>query len=433
MMRFSTLFLLLVLIAAVPCAANEGEAQDKRPILERLVAQALVENPDLRAAEQRWRMFERKVIPAGTLDDPMLTLSMNNFPVDTLAGNEAPMTSRDIVLAQKFPFPGKLGSKAEQAEQQALWYKGVYEDSRLQLVRQVKDAYYSLYYLDKAIEITEKNLKLLDDFIRLTEIRYQVGQGLQQDVLKAQVERSKLMDRLFALRQQRLTAQANLNTLLARPAASPVEKLPEFELVEAKVSVPELIEQAEEARPLFAAYQSLIDRFRSQKKFAELDYRPDFNVFAAYKFREENRGDDGVDFVSAGVTFNLPVWQERRGEVVAEADSGIRMAYQQYNDLRNKVGFNISDAHAQLEKNRQQVLLFKTGIIPQATQALQAALSAYQVGKVEFLSLLDAQLTLQRYEMDYYRALTDYQRSLARLEAEAGRSLTDSQAKETSP
>ena len=110
-----------------------------------------------------------------------------------------------------FPFPGKLGAKGELAEQQALWYKGAWEDAKLQLTQKVKDAWYRLYYQDKAIGITQKNIDILDDFIRLTETRYEVGTGLQQDVLKAQVERSRLMDRLFTLRQQRTTVLADLN------------------------------------------------------------------------------------------------------------------------------------------------------------------------------------------------------------------------------
>jgi outer membrane protein TolC len=104
------------------------------------------------------------------------------------------------------------------------------------------------------------------------------------------------------------------------------------------------------------------------------------------------------------------------------------MAYRQFDDLRNKIRFNIRDAYAQLEQSRQQALLYKIGIIPQATQSLQASISAYRVGKVEFLSLLDSQLTLFRYEMDYFRVLTDYQRSLARLEAESGLTLNKGNA-----
>jgi len=390
--------------------------------LDALVAEALANNPDLAAAETRWEMFEHKVLPAQTLDDPRLGFAFSNYPVDSFEANETPMTGKDIQLSQTFPFPGKLGAKGEVAEQQALWYKGVWEDGKLQLAQKVKDAWYRLYFQDKAIAITQKNLDILDDFIRLTETKYEVGTGLQQDVLKAQVERSKLMDRLFTLRQQRATVLADFNTLLNRPAAATPDTSAEPEMTSVVQDLEALQALSQQNRPLYTSYQSLIDRYEKQRKLARLDSYPDFNVWAGYRVREEVRGDPvpGTDFVSAGVSINLPIWRKKREESVAEADSGIRMARQQYEDFRNRVAFAIHDAYAQMEKNRDLLALFKTGIIPQAQQSFEASLSAYQVGEVDFLNLLDSLMTLYRYQIDYHRVLSDYQRNVAQLEAAVG-------------
>jgi outer membrane protein TolC len=392
--------------------------------LDALVKEAIAANPDLQAARERWEMFEHKIVPAQTLDDPRLGFAFSNYPVDSLKDDETPMTGKDIQLSQMFPFPGKLGAKGEMAEQQALWYKGAWEDGKLQLAQKVKDAWYRLYYQDKAIAITQQNVDILDDFIRLTETRYEVGTGLQQDVLKAQVERSKLMDRLFTLRQQRFTVLADLNTLLSRPSTSPMNPAEALDMTPVEPSLEALQELSRQKRPLYGSYQSLIDRFESQRKLARLDYNPDFNVWAGYRLREEVDGDPvpGTDFVSAGVSINLPIWRQKRSEAVAEAESGIRMARRQYDDFRNRVHFTISDAYAQMEKNRDLTALFKTGIIPQAQQTFEASLAAYQVGDVDFLNLLDSLLTLYRYEIDYHRVLADYQRNVAQLEAAAGAS-----------
>lgn len=401
--------------------ASSGEVPSPVP-LNKLVQEALANNPDLQAAEARWHLYERKVVPARSLADPQLSLAFMNYPVDTLSANDTPMTGNDLRLSQKFPFPGKLAAKGELAEQQALWFRGAYEDTKLQLVRRVRDAYYRLYYQDRAIGITEKNLQILDDFIRLTETRYEVGKGLQQDVLKAQVERSRLMDRLFTLKQQRASVLADLNTLLNRSSSTPVGSPDALEMIPVEISLEALQEGSENHRPLYAAYRSLIDRFKVQRELAKLDYRPDFNVWAGYRFREDSGMDpvDGTDFVSAGVNINLPIYLAKRREAVAEADAAIRMAYQQYDDFRSKVHFNIHDTYVRMEKDRDLVLLYKTGIIPQANQSFQATMAAYQVDRVDFLSLLDALLKLYRYEMDYYRVLADYRRDVARLEAESG-------------
>ncbi len=394
--------------------------------LDSLVVEALERNPDLQAAEARWRMAEHKIVPAGSLDDPRLGFALSNYPVDSFADDDTPMTGKELQLSQMLPFPGKLGSKKAMAEQQAIWYRGLYEDARLQLVQQVKDAWYRIYFQQQAIAITRKNIGILEDFIRLTETRYEVGTGLQQDVLKAQVERSKLLDRLFNLQQQLTSSVADFNRLLNRPAATPLETPPGLEATPVEGDLQWFMQQARTNRPVFSAHQAMIDRYQAQRKLAKLDYYPDFNLWAGYRLREEVMGDpaEGTDFVSAGVSINLPLWQGKRRAAVAEADSGVRMALQQLEDLGNRIDFMIADQYAQLEKNRDLVELFRTGIIPQAEQGFEASLAAYQVGDVDFLNLLDSLMTLYRYQIDYQRALSDHERSVAGLEAAVGRDLS---------
>jgi outer membrane protein TolC len=417
-------FLIFLIVPLNTFAAAEGPPESSSTLQE-LVDEALGNNPDLKAARERWQMFTHKVVPAQTLSDPRLSFSFSNYPIDSLSPDETPMTGNELRIDQAFPFPGKLEAKGETARQKALWYKGVYEESRLQLVEKVKDAWYRIYYQDRAIAITEKNIALLEDFIRLTETRYEVGEGLQQDVLKAQVERSKLMDRLFTLQQQRESTLAEFNRLLARPTTTSLEVPADIEPQEVSADLTRLQEEAATHRPLFASYKSLIDQYRAQKNLAELDYYPDFNVFAGYRMRDDDLPDGGTDFFSAGVSINLPLWRNKRAEQVAEADSGIRMAHRQYDDFRDQVFARIHDTRARLEKNLTLVELFDTGILPQARQTFEASLSAYQVGDVDFLSLIDSLMTLYRYEIDYHRAVSDYQRSLAGLEATAGVSLED--------
>lgn len=399
-------------------------------LLQRLVREALQANPHLKAAKARWHLNQRKVIPAESLPDPQLSFDFSNYPVDTLAGNETPMTGKDVKLSQRFPFPGKLASRGEMARQQAKWYGQAYRDARMQLAARVKEAYYRLLYREKAIAITKENIGVLRQFIRLTETKYEVGQGLQQDVLKAQVERSNFEDKLLTLKQQRETALADLNTLLARPATTPLGPLPAIRMTPVKISAADLQKRSEQQRPMYAAYRALVARFKAQKKLAKLNFWPDFNVWAGYRFRENVPGDPayGTDFVSAGVSINLPIFRKKRREAVAEADSGINMALDRYADFRDEVYFDIKDTYAQMLKNRQLTKLYQEGIIPQAEQSYKSALAGYQVGKVDFLTLLDNLLTLFRYRIDYYQVLTGYQRNVARLEATSGVTLGEAAA-----
>ncbi len=427
MKRLNSRLSLLLLCTLLPAWGVPAQARETaKAQLNTLVAEALERNPDLQAAEARWRMAEHRIVPAGSLDDPRLGFALSNYPVDSFAGDDTPMTGKELQLSQMLPFPGKLGSKKAMAEEQALWYRGLYEDSRLQLVQQVKDAWYRLCFQQQAVAITRKNIGILEDFIRLTETRYEVGTGLQQDVLKAQVEWSKLQDGLVTLEQQRTSSLADLNRLVARPPDTPLETKGDLLPTPVVVDRRQLMEISRSNRPLFAAYQAMIDRYQAQRKLARLDYYPDFNLWAGYRQREEVMGDPakGTDFVSAGISINLPLWQGKRQAAVAEADSGIRMAIRQFEDFSNRVDFTISDQYAQMEKNRDLVELYKTGVIPQAEQSFEASLAAYQVGDVDFLNLLDSLMTLYRYQIDYQRALSDHERSVAGLEAAVGRDLS---------
>ncbi len=388
--------------------------------LEALVEEALLANPDLQAAAARWEESSHKIIPARSLDDPTLSLAFSNYPLDSLDSDQTPMTGNELQLTQNFPFPGKLRTKGKIAELQAAWFKEVYEDQKLRLAAQVKDSFFRVYSVERAMEVVDKNLAILQDFTRLMETRYEVGQGLQQDVLKAQLEYSKLLDKQLDLRQQRVSALADLNSLLDRPAATEMTTAAEWPLARGLPSTEALKEASQENRPLYRAYRAVIENYRAQGKLAELDFKPDLRVWAGYRFRDDGLSDGGTDFVSAGVGINLPIYREKRREKLAQAHSGLRMAQAQYDQFRNRTFFKIHDARAQLEKSREQVLLYRDGILPQAEQTFRASLAAYQVDKVDFLTLLDALMKLHTFEMEQYRLMAEHQRSLALLEAETG-------------
>jgi outer membrane protein TolC len=388
--------------------------------LEELLTEADSKNPSLKIAHEQISVAAHKINQETALPDPIISVSLSSYPIDSFKTNRTPMTGNEIRLAQMFPFPGKLGTKGEIAEQKSRWFTSVYQDARLQVRWQVKDAWSRLLFQRQAIELTERNLKILDDFIRLTETRYEVGKGLQQNVLKAHLQRSLQLDKLLVLRQQEEATLAELNSLAGRDTNQTLELDDQLTHHQSVFDLSDLQQQAEKKRPLFKAYSELIDQYRGQRELAKLDYRPDFNLWASYRWRDDNLADGGTDFVSGGISFNLPVRRERRSAAVAEADSALRVAVLKRNDFRNQVHLAIHRALTSFEQAEKLAELYQSGIIPQANQTFQATLSAYQVDQVDFLDLLDSLMTVYRYEIDYIKALSDQQRSMARLEAAAG-------------
>jgi outer membrane protein TolC len=401
-------------------------AEETRPAenLSQLVETALANNPELKASDARWQMFRNRIVQAQALEDPMLMLKIQNgIFTDPFNFRKDPMTQKVIGITQQLPFWGKRGIKEEVAAKEAESYRWQVEERKLELRRMVAETYYQIYFTDRSLEIVDRNIKILDDFITLAETKYAVGQGAQQDVFKAQVERSKTLDMRISLEQRRKSLQANLNALLYRPSETPVGPIPDFEIRPVTFSVGELRAIADHDRPLLKSLSALIDKGKAGHRLAEKEYYPDFNVSFEYMQRERFEGSSGDDMYSLGVTFNLPLQRERRQAMKAESSSEVAMATEELNSLRNSIDSGIADLLAQLERRRKLADLYKTGIVPQSGQSLESATIGYRVNKVDFLTLLDSRVTLFNYEREYFDALADYQAKRAQLEALVGQEL----------
>ena len=415
-------------VLIISCLFPSGSvvAEDVAPAenISRLTESALAGNPDLKASEARWEMFRNRVLHAGRLEDPMLMLKIQNgIAADPFNFRKDPMTQKVIGISQQIPFWGKRDLRGEVAAREAESYRWQVEERRLELRRMVSETYYQIYFADRSLAVVNKNVKILDDFVTLAETKYSVGQGAQQDVFKAQVERSKLLDMRISLEQQRKSLQASLNAVLYRPAETAVGAIPDFDIKPLLQSPEELRTMAAENRPMLKGLSALIEKGSAGYRLAEKEYYPDFNVSFEYMQRDRFEGSSGDDMYSLGVTFNLPVYRHHRHEMLAEADAGVRMATEELNGFRNTINAGVSDLLAQLERRRKLAELYRTGIIPQAEQALESATIGYRVNKVDFLSLLDSRMTLFNYERELYESLADYQIKRAQLEALIGTAL----------
>lgn len=421
--RFACQSLLLTLTfhCAAPAFARDAVAVEN---LADLVATALANNPELKTSEARWEMFRNRIKQAEAFDDPMLMLKIQNgIAGDPFNFRKDPMTQKVIGLSQALPFWGKRALRGEMAAKQAEFYQWQLEERKLELKRMVKESYYQIFFVDKASGIVEKNIKILDDFITLSKTKYAVGQGVQQDIFKAQVERSRMLDMQIALVQQRTSLQANINALLYRQVDNPVGGISDFETALLSLSAAELTEIADANRPIIKGYTALIEKGQAGRKLAQKEYYPDFNAAFEYMQRSPVGDEMGLDMYAVGITLNLPFQRERRFAMLAESNAEISMATEELNALKNTISYGVADLLAQLEKRKRLIELYKTGIIPQAQRSLESAIIGYRVNKVDLLTLLDNRMTLFNYEREYYDSLADYQMKLAELEAMVGKEL----------
>jgi outer membrane protein TolC len=422
-------FSLLLLCGLLLVSGRVAQAQDDgKTQMDDLVAEALMNNPEIDASEAQWEMFVQKARQAGTFEDPMLMLGINNGLVrDPLNFSRDEMTSKTIGISQMVPFFGKRALSREAAEKDALSARARYGERKLELAAMVKETYAGLYAVDRALEIIERSLRVMDDITRYTESRYGVGTGMQQDVLRAQVERSRMLDMQIGLRQQRRSLQATMNRLLFRQAGTPLKTVSELATPPVTLSADELTAKAEKSRPQLAGLAAQVAKGKLEERLAKKEYYPDFTFSLEYMQREEAMESPGFDMYAASVSFNLPIQRQRRQAMAAEARAQSRMAMAEERDLQNTIRNGIDDLLGRLDRSARLIELYRTGIIPQATRSFESAQIAYGNNQTDLEMMLESLLTLFRYEREYYEMLADYRMSLARLEALVGTSLAEKQ------
>jgi outer membrane protein TolC len=420
---------LLILLTISPAVAWSEEAKRPAEDLATLVSSAVANNPELKSSQAKWKMFVNKAKQASSLEDPMFMFKLQNLVAREpfSFGGSDPQTAKVIGISQQLPFWGKRAIKQEVADYEAESYKWFIEERKLELTRMVKETYYQIWAVDKFLRIIDKNLQLLDDIKTIAESKYSVGQGVQQDIYKAGLEKSKMLDMQITLKQQRQSLAANLNYLLYRPGNTPVGTIADFTLPQTTLSAQQLNEIAFDKRPQIKSLINLSNKGQASRRLAEKEFYPDFNLSFEYMFREkvdtDMVKDPGYNMFTVGVTFNLPLQKERRQAMVAEASSETNMSLEELNALKNTISYSINDTLAQLERRRKLVELYKGGIIPQAEQSLESAVISYRVNKVDFLTLLDGRMNLFNYERELYDSQADYMMKLAQLEAVVGMEL----------
>jgi outer membrane protein TolC len=401
---------------------REGETKRRASTvitLQALVAEALEQNPEIIAMRRSFDMMRARVPQARALPEPMLSYGyMGNAtpipPFDVQKGD--PSSGRIFSLTQEVPYPGKLALKGRMAnvEAEAEWWN--YEQTRLNVIAEVKDAYYDLYYADKAIETITKNKDLLEKFAKIAEASYAVGKGIQQDVLKAQVEISKLTDQLTVLEQRRQTTEARLNSLLFREPETPVGRPEEIEPRDFTYGLAALNEIALTNYPALKAQRRKIDREQYNVQLAKKEFYPDFSVGLTYINRP---GMPEMYGAMVGVKIPLYFWQKQR-PAVAEATAGAAMERERLENTTTVLFFKIKDRYLAANTAQRLVKLYGTTIIPQSTLSLESAIAGYEAGRVDFLTLLDNTVTLRNYELSYYEQLSNVEKAIAALEPLVG-------------
>ena len=397
--------------ATLPESVVHMASGDDRINLQGLIEEVVARSPEIKAARERWEAAKAVVPQVQTLPDPRLQFGYQRMPMTD------PLQGAMYGFGQEIPFPGKLRLKGEVAQSDVDRLEQEFHATRLRLIASLKEAYFNLHYVHKSIEIVEKNKVLLMQFEKTAKARYSVGQAAQQDVFRAQVEISRVLDRLAVLDQQKESLHAGINRLVNRPPSGPLGTPEEIHTTILTIPLQELSQRADEFSPALLATAKSIDRSERSVSLAKRQYYPDFDV-TALGLRNDRINDNGYQVM---VGIKIPLFYEtKQKQGVREALAGLEGAREDFSAARQDVLFQVKDGFVQAQRAERLITILRDAIIPQATLGLQAAQAGYAVGKVDFLTLLNSLLILQDSQLELHGEMVNHEKALARLEAVTG-------------
>jgi outer membrane protein, heavy metal efflux system len=429
-MQTVTISLLMFCFAALTSAASSLEAQPLRPAqpevrfpeLDEMVGEALRSNPSILAARKRWEAATSRPDRLAALPNPELSVGSmtggNPLPFSTIGMEPLDWTS--FMFSQSIPWPGKRGLRKEVAQTEAEQAAQAYRAETLEVVRDLKEAYFELAFVNTSRAVLRDYRQLLLNFSEVTEARYAVGQGIQQDVLKSQLEVSLVIERLDLLEAQGERLAARINTLMNRPPDLPLATRPgrpEEQLVELPFPLEVLYDMARDENPDLQGQKLDIQRSSLELELARIAARPDLTASFGYYLR----GGPFNNMYEYRLGIEIPLFFNRKERLeIEENRARLEASRNAYRTAAQDINLQVKEVWVNLRTSARLLSLYSQGIIPQSRASLDSSLSAYQVGTVDFLTLIDNVLTTLNYEIQYQQERRNYLQSLARLERLTG-------------
>ena len=413
---------LFVFIYSAAAATAVGAQPAVSPSLAALVAELERNNPELKAARRDVDMRVARIAPAGALPDPTMSVGYMGgvagvpfFPSSGTTGS-----FRQLGASQELPFPGKLRLRTQVAATEAEAERWNYETTRRRLIAELKDAYYEYAFVDRATGIVQRNKERLDQFRQIAEAQFAVGKAIQQDVIKTQLEISLLLERLAVLELQRRALEARINGLLFRPPDTPLGPAEAAGPTRLAQSLEELRALAQQNNPALKRDERVIDRGQQALRLAQREVLPDFAVnVTTQKFAGDMPWMYGVD-----VMVKVPLfWQRKQRPMIAEAAAALQGGQQMRDNTLATTTAQVTEAYVAATTSQRLVTLYGDSVLPQARLALESSLASYQVGSVDFLSVLTNFITVLNYEVSLEEQYARLRQALARLEPLVGMEL----------
>lgn len=390
--------------------------------LNTLIDEALKNNPKIQAAQRRWEASQVRVPQAKSLDNSTIGITFEKIPRGTVKLNKTMPEDRMLTLSQFLPFFGKLKLKGQIALVESQMVAAEYKNTELEIINQLKTAYYDLFMNAKEIEFLTESLKLLEGIAAVSESRYAVGDMRQEAVYKIHSEIAKLNTDIINLDQEKKFKETRMNALLNRDMESPLGQPDLNEDAGLHEDIDLLYRITLDNQPELMIFSYAIEKNKHAKALARKSFFPD--LMGSIVQRGITAGSIGAWDMMLSFTAPLWFWTKQRYEV-KEAIANLEQAEAAYAAMKNKALSEVKDLAMKLEVAKNKINLYQTSLIPILESSIASSLASYQSGQGDFMMLLDSQRMLVDTRMNYYQTLVDYNTNLADLERALGGELSE--------
>jgi outer membrane protein TolC len=319
-------------------------------------------------------------------------------------------------LSQMFFFPGKRGLKGEMAENEAASVSANYHIARFRIIQRVTELYYDLFLAYKTIDLLKDKTALFARMESAAAARYSSGMGTQQELIMTQTEKYIILEQEEMQKQKIEATEAMLNTILDRDIVTHLGRPVETPVTPLGYRLSELIGIAQANSHDIIARKTMIDAAEARVKMARKEYYPDFAINASYF----NRGGEFQDMWSLTTTVNIPIfYKTKQSQAVQEAEASQAEAQSELTATKLMIASIIRDSYTMAKTAESLMDLYRNGLIPKATQDIEAALSGYSTGKVEALTVLTRFRALIDNETSYWEQFAAREKAVSRLKTMA--------------
>lgn len=409
---------LLSLLLAYPILLP---AQETVLRLDELLNQALERNPKIKAAGLAAEGFSFRIPQEKSLPDPMVSFSLKNMGFPKLTLGQEEMSGVGVSFTQAFPYPGKLRLRGEIAAKTFERQKEVRNSVVQGVLKDVKTAYFELYALHKSIALLREQKAVLEKARELTETKYAVGNGTQADVLKAQVEISRMDEMITPMTEMITSLNARINLLLDLPSDSPLGVPQDMGIESLPLSLDDAKKLVAENSPMIKEASLMVEEGDRMVSLARKELRPNFVLGGGWEFKGRL-----PSMWEVMVGFEIPLYRKtKQSKMLEESVARLEGSKSSLTAATNDLTFMVTEDFLKAKAAESLIRLYKDKIIPQASLTVESSMASYQVNKTDFLALLSDINTYYSYQIALYRELDELWSSIARLEEYLAKTIVD--------